>query len=145
MTMSDLRKRKIRAAAWLLAGLSWLIMPAPGQAQEVVLTSGKLEYQQYCAICHGKEGKGGGSMADLLRAKPADLTQLSKKNRGQFPFWRVYRTIDGREEVMGHGTRTMPIWGSHFLVEEGGGPLDEHVVLGRILALVYYLESLQMK
>lgn len=112
-------------------------------AQEVVLTSGQLEYQQYCASCHGRDGKGKGPMADLLRTAPADLTQLSKKNGGQFPFWRVYRTIDGREEVMAHGTRGMPVWGAHFLTQEGGQPLDEHRVLGRILALVYYLESIQ--
>jgi mono/diheme cytochrome c family protein len=122
----------------------FLLKPNRGLAQEVVLTSGKLEYQQYCAICHGMEGKGDGSMAELLKKKPADLTRLPKE-RGQFPFWRVYRTIDGREEVMAHGTRTMPIWGSHFLAEEGGGPLDEQRVIGRILALVYYLESIQEK
>jgi mono/diheme cytochrome c family protein len=112
---------------------------------QVVLTSGKLEYQHYCATCHGANGTGNGPMADLLKTAPADLTQLSNKNRGQYPFWRVYRTIDGREEVMAHGTRAMPIWGAHFLIEEGGAPLDEHTVLGRILSLVYYIESLQGK
>jgi mono/diheme cytochrome c family protein len=114
-------------------------------AQEVVLTSGQLEYQQYCASCHGRDGKGKGAMADLLRAVPADLTQLTKKHGGQFPFWRVYGTIDGREEVMAHGSRTMPVWGAHFLTEAGGQPLDEQRVIGRILALVYYLESIQVK
>jgi mono/diheme cytochrome c family protein len=114
-------------------------------AQEVVLTSGQLEYQQYCASCHGHDGKGKGAMADLLRAVPADLTQLKKKNGGQFPFWRIYGNIDGREEVMAHGTRTMPVWGAHFLTEAGGQPLDEQRVIGRILALVYYLESIQEK
>ena len=114
-------------------------------AQEVVLTSGQLEYQSYCASCHGRDGKGKGVMADLLRAVPADLTQLKKKHGGQFPFWRIYGTIDGREEVMAHGSRTMPVWGAHFLTEAGGQPLDEQRVIGRILALVYYLESLQAK
>jgi mono/diheme cytochrome c family protein len=114
------------------------------EAQEqVVLTSGKLEYQHYCASCHGSDGKGGGPMSDLWKNPPANLTQLSKKNNGQFPFWRVYRTIDGREEVVSHGPRAMPIWGARFLAQEGGAPLDEHTVMGRILALVYYVESLQ--
>ena len=116
----------------------------PVSAQEqVVLTSGKLEYQQSCAACHGPAGKGNGPMADLWKKPPADLTQLRKKNNDQYPLWRVYRTIDGREEVASHGPRTMPVWGQHFLAQEGGGPLDEHTVLGRILALVYYVESLQ--
>jgi len=111
--------------------------------EQVVLTSGKLEYQDYCAACHGPAGKGNGPMSELWKKPPADLTQLSKKNNGQYPFWRVYRTIDGREEVVAHGPRAMPVWGGRFLMQEGGAPLDEHTVLGRILALVYYVESLQ--
>ena len=87
-------------------------------AQEVVLTSGQLEYHNYCASCHGRDGKGKGPMADLLRAVPADLTQLKKKN-GQFPFWRIYGTIDGREAVMAHGSRTMPVWAPTFSRKPG--------------------------
>ena len=125
--------------ALLLLGHSGVVT-----AQEVVLPSGQLEYQGSCASCHGREGKGQGPMADLLRTSPADLTQLKKKN-GQFPFWRIYAAIDGREAVMAHGSRTMPVWGAHFLTEAGGQPLDEQRVIGRILALVYYLESIQEK
>ncbi len=128
---------------WMALGLT---NPVQVIAQEqVVLTSGKLEYQQYCKSCHGADGKGNGPTSDLWKKPPADLTQLSHKNKGQFPFWRVYRTIDGREEVTAHGLRAMPIWGAHFLMQEGGAPLDEHTVLGRILALVYYVESIQVK
>jgi len=57
---------------------------------------------------------------NLLTVRPMDLTQLSKKHQGQFPFWQVYRVIDGREEVKGHGTRDMPIWGEVFRQPEGG-------------------------
>lgn len=114
-------------------------------AQGVVLTSGKLEYQQYCASCHGTAGKGNGPMAELWKKPPADLTLLSRKHKGQSRFWRVYHTIDGREEAMSHETRAMPIWGGHFLMQGGGAPLDEHTVRGRILALVYYVESIQQK
>lgn len=122
------------------------LFPGRGLAQDqVVLTNGQREFQYYCAVCHGKEAKGNGPMAEMLKKQPADLTQLTKKNKGQYPFWRVYRTIDGREEVMAHGPRTMPVWGAHFLTEEGGRPLDDNLVLGRILSLVYYLESLQEK
>jgi mono/diheme cytochrome c family protein len=52
--------------AMLLLGHSRVVT-----AQEVVLTSGQLEYQSYCASCHGRDGKGKGPMADLLRAVPA--------------------------------------------------------------------------
>ncbi len=37
------------------------------------------------------------------------------------------------------------IWGAHFLSEEGGGYLDEDRVIGRILGLTYYLQSIQKK
>jgi len=81
----------------------------------------------------------------MFTVKPADLTQISKKNNGEYPFWKVYRTIDGREEVKSHGTRDMPIWGSDFRMEAGTNALAESQVRGRILELVYYLQSIQVK
>lgn len=130
------------AAALLWAG------PAPALAQEdEIIAGGKLKYEKYCASCHGVTATGNGEVAKLLVIKPADLTQLSKRHAGQFPFWSVYRMIDGREEVRGHGSRAMPIWGFVFEVEEGAnGPLfQEDLVRGRIWQLVYYLESIQEK
>jgi hypothetical protein len=44
-------------------------------------------------------------MAKVLKVKPADLMQLSAKTGGIFLFWDVYRTIDGRKEIWGHGPR----------------------------------------
>jgi mono/diheme cytochrome c family protein len=113
-----------------------------GQAQEdEVIKRGRAGYQQSCAVCHGETGKGNGSMAELLRiTRPTDLTQIRKKNGGQFPFWRVYRVIDGREEVTGHGPRDMPLWGAQFRLEQGG---NEDEVRGRIWQLIYYLQSIQ--
>ena len=82
---------------------------------------------------------------NLLTVRPTDLTQLSKKHNGQFPFWQVYRIIDGREEVKGHGTRDMPIWGEVFRQPEGDKRVDETRAIGRILALIHYLQSIQEK
>lgn len=59
---------------------------------------------------------------------------------GQFPFWRTYRIIDGREESRGHGPRDMPLWGDLFRIVEAA---DEDAVRGRIWQLIYYLESIQ--
>lgn len=86
-------------------------------------------------------------MARLLVLQPTDLTQLRKKSQGEFPFWHVYRVIDGRELIGGHGSRAMPLWGFVFQVEEGanGSLSQEDVVRGRIRQLVYYLESIQEK
>jgi hypothetical protein len=53
--------------------------------------------------------------------------------------------IDGRQEIAAHGNRDMPIWGDTFIRQEHGGVADEARVVGRILQLLYYLESIQEK
>ena len=122
------------------------VTPGAGMAQqEEVAKAGKPAYEQHCAVCHGREGKGDDGAAGLLTVTPADLTQLSKKNNGTFPFWKAYGVIDGREEIKGHGTREMPIWGREFRMEAGTNAMAQSQVRGRILELVYYLESIQAK
>jgi len=109
-----------------------------------VITAGELEYQQYCAVCHGVDAKGHGTMRRFLTIEPSDLTQESKKNGGRYPFWQIYGAIDGREEVRGHGTRDMPIWGARFRSQAGGDDTGSKAqVAGRILGLVFYLQYLQ--
>jgi mono/diheme cytochrome c family protein len=122
-----------------------LISTELAQAQETeVIAGGELEYQNHCAICHGVDGKGRGIMARFLTVSPSDLTQIAKKNAGKFSFWQVYRVIDGREEIRGHGTRDMPIWGARFQADaKGSDPGSRSQVAGRILGLVFYLQHLQ--
>ena len=80
-------------------------------------------------------------MAEQLRVmRPANLATLKKRHGGQFPLWRTYRIIDGREEITGHGPRDMPIWGDWFRIIEGK---NEDAVRGRIWQLMYYIESIQ--
>ena len=109
---------------------------------------GSDEYRLSCLNCHGVGGKGNGPMAEYLIKKPSDLTVLSKNNKGEYPFLRVYQTIDGRVQVPGHGDRDMPIWGMRYLEEDAqryGGFGGEDVVRARILQLVYYIQLLQQK
>lgn len=114
---------------------------------------GKHEFMDRCAVCHGQSGKGDGGAIDILKKAPADLTVLSKKNGGVFPFDRVYSMIDGRQMVPGHGTRDMPIWGREYLAETAkadeyfaGMPYNmEMYVRSRILALIDYLHRIQAK
>lgn len=107
--------------------------------EDEIAGAGRFQYQTHCASCHGVTGKGNGPMVDVLLSKPADLTQLSKKNGGKFPFWRVYQVIDGRAAIHAHGERSMPVWGTWFLKTER----NEVVVIGRILELGHYLKSIQ--
>jgi hypothetical protein len=130
----------------IVGGMSLLllrVLVVPAGAQQEVIDAGKIEYQRSCAVCHGLDGKGDGRMAKLLKVKPANLTQLSAKYYGIFQFWDLYRIIDGRKEVGGHGSREMPIWGTVFKHESGtdrGADLTAHA---RILEIVYYIESIQ--
>jgi hypothetical protein len=78
-----------------------------------------------------------------------DLTQLSRKDAGQFPRERAFNVIDGRMEVKVHGPRDMPVWGDWFEFEAGssfaGKGAEEKATLGRINALVDYIETIQEK
>jgi len=122
------------------------VTTSAGLAQQAEATkAGRPAYEQNCAVCHGREGKGDGGAMNLLTVKPADLTQLSKNNNGTFPFWQMYRVVDGREEIKGHGARDMPIWGQEFRLQAGSSSMAESQVRGRILELIYYLESIQAK
>lgn len=138
---------RTKKCSW--AVLLVLLWSAVGHTQEAeVVASGKGEFRRYCALCHGISGKGDSIMTNLnlLTATPSDLTQLSKKNGGTFPFWQVYRIIDGRQPVKGHGTPEMPIWGDLLsMQEESGGIMAEDKTRGRLLNIVHYLQSLQTK
>jgi mono/diheme cytochrome c family protein len=136
---------KWSSLAGLLAAVLFGVTTSSGLAaeEEPALVAGKLQFEKNCGICHGVGGKGHGPITPLLKKVPADLTQLSKKNNGKFPFWQTYRMIDGREPIDAHGGRDMPIWGDRFREEAGHQQGAESVVRGRILELVVYLQSIQ--
>lgn len=87
------------------------------------------------------EAKGDGPLAEHLRVHPTDLTQLARRNDGQFPAEKVQRIIDGRNQVKGHGGGDMPVWGDAFKQSLDGG--DEASIKAKIAALVEYLQELQ--
>ena len=88
--------------------LTILLLATPVFAADV--EEGADHFADYCATCHGVEAKGDGPMADLLTVQPADLTQLSARNGGEFPLDRVVRRIDGTMDVAAHGG-PMPLFG----------------------------------
>ena len=103
--------------------------------------AGQFEYRMGCAACHGVDGKGMGPVGALFGKPPADLTVLSKRNNGVFPFNSVYEVIDGRKLIIAHGTRDMPIWGP---VLSGQGQ-NRNIGEQRLQALLAYLEQIQAK
>jgi mono/diheme cytochrome c family protein len=70
-------------------------------------------FSQYCASCHGTDGKGNGPVAASLKTQPSDLTLIQKAGE-KFPSDKVSNVINGERVVSPHGTREMPIWGEVF-------------------------------
>ena len=96
-------------------------------------------FRSYCVTCHGPAGRGDGALSGQLRRMPPDLTKFTTRNGGVFPSERVRRIIDGRD-VMAHGDRSMPVWGSVFSRQQGA---DDAAAAARIEALVAFLQSIQ--
>lgn len=128
-------------ATCLLVGLA-----GSAGAQETIF--GKASYDRYCAVCHGENGVGDGMVAELFDQAPKNLRKLAAENNGAFPFSEVYQSINGRREIRAHGNSEMPIWGDIFIAEAmpksiHPGVEPEEIVQGRILSVVYYLQSIQ--
>ena len=111
---------------------------------------GKYEYDGHCVACHGLSGKGNGPFAQQLRsgAVVPDITELSKKNNGVFPFARVYEIVDGTVLIMAHGPKDMPIWGRDYEIQSQNLNLNynpQAFARAKILALTEYVYRLQAK
>ncbi len=104
--------------------------------------SGAETYREYCASCHGKDGKGDGPAAGALKVRLPDLATLAKRKGGKFPAGEVYQVIKWGGGIVGHGSKEMPVWGKAFMPVSGR---NEQEVDQRIKSLVRYLESIQVK
>jgi nucleotide-binding universal stress UspA family protein/mono/diheme cytochrome c family protein len=116
--------------------------PAPAPQIKQTIAGGEL-FRTYCAACHGTAARGDGPVASAMSRKPADLTEIAKRNGGMFPAELVFRTIDGKNPVRGHGGPDMPVWGDAFARSRDGG--DPAKVKTMIQSLVDYLESIQAR
>lgn len=133
----------IKAATALL--VIWAASVGAQQIRKVPIEAspagnGKAMFGQYCAACHGLEGRGDGPAATALVKRPADLTQLARKNNGKFPELQVMNFITGGEVVAAHGTRDMPVWGQLF---EHLNPQNAGVPQLRVRNLMEYIKTLQ--
>jgi mono/diheme cytochrome c family protein len=147
-------RRSRRMRRWLGATMTFLTFAAVGAFWTVPVSTrqqtapapspaGSALFNTYCVACHGADARGSGPLASSLKKKPADLTQLARKNGGVFPAELVYQVIDGRNPVKGHGGGDMPVWGEALLKSQDGG--SEDAVKDRIWSLVAYLAAVQVK
>ncbi|HTQ86297.1 MAG TPA: c-type cytochrome [Candidatus Solibacter sp.] len=146
-TLSKIAVCLLAAASLCVVGLataqsqsSATVKKAP--IQPTSLTSGVEMYHAYCAVCHGKEGKGNGPAAPQLKQQPADLTTLAKRHDGKFPDEYVASVLRFGIKSPTHGTSDMPTWGPLFSAVSNR---DKDQVQIRIYNLTAYIKSLQVK
>jgi hypothetical protein len=105
--------------------------------------SGPELFDRFCASCHGSEAHGDGPVAATLNVAVPDLTTIGTRY-GEFPAMLIRDVIDGRGiDKRAHGTRTMPVWGYEFWVEDGGDVNAQRAVRDAINKLVEHLRSIQ--
>ena len=134
----------------LTVGICLGMAPGLVMAQANGVELGKQEYMIACAGCHGESGKGTGPLASLLSIETPDLTTITERTGGgEFPYRNTTLLIDGRDDIRAHGG-DMPIWGDRYMATLRArddpymtGEAANLMVMGRVLALVRYLESIQ--
>jgi mono/diheme cytochrome c family protein len=131
--------------AALAVGISYADQPT----QKIIIpvtktpaTSGKQMYANYCAPCHGVDGKGQGPVAPALKTPPPDLTVLSKFNHGKYPDAHIVEVLRNGADIPSHGSADMPVWGPILGKMNQTNPQDKML---RISNLSRYLESIQAK
>jgi mono/diheme cytochrome c family protein len=118
---------------------------ARGLAADRASEPGRAMYLRYCGACHGSQGKGDGVAGSFMTPKPADLTQITKRNGGLFPFQGMMAYIDGTKDVRAHGDPVMPVWGEMFRAESGWDMGRRVEVQGKLMLITDYVQPIQAK
>lgn len=128
--------------AFAAAGLSFA-----NETQRIVIpvertspNDGKQMYANYCAPCHGTDGRGSGPAAFALKPRPTDLTLLARSKGGKFPEVHVIAVLQFGPDVPAHASATMPAWGPILGNMNRTNFQDKQL---RISNLTRYLESIQ--
>ncbi len=140
------RYTRFAATLTLALAVPALMLAQPAIKREPARPIGSVEgdalYNAYCAVCHGKDGKGGGPAAQALKGPMPDLTTMARRNKGVFSSMEVERMITGQGQSMAaHGSEDMPVWGPIFR----GMNEDPAMAKLRVSNLVKYLGSMQVK
>jgi mono/diheme cytochrome c family protein len=152
----EVRTEEIMRRNLFLAGLAAAVVAGVAYANQSTaktvtipvsnapLNNGKQMYVNYCAPCHGVEGKGNGPAAAALKKQPTDLAVLSRNNGGKFPSTHIASVLQFGAVNPSHGTAEMPVWGP-VLGSVDSPPSEANVRALRISNLCRYLQTLQEK
>lgn len=113
-----------------------------GQLPPSYIPPGDQMFREYCASCHGRDGKGHGPASESLTKKVPNLATLSKRHKGIFPEEYVTNILRFGPGVLSHGSSDMPVWGPIFQYHDN---YNEAAVRQRIKNLCDFLESIQEK
>jgi len=128
----------------LLASFIFVMLLSPvASAQVFAEYSGEETFRRFCASCHGESGQGDGPVASAIPITVPDLTLIRRRQGDKFPEETLRKIIDGRNVVIYHGTRYMPVWGYEFWVEEGADKEAEKRVEIIIANLIDYITAIQ--
>ncbi len=132
--------RRIIVVFALLAGIAVISQSfvAAGGPQDPNARGRKL-YGQYCASCHGVDGKGMGPVASSFKTAVPDLTTIAQRD-GKFDLLKVQNIIAGEVTTPAHGTVEMPVWG--YIFRRQG---DKATSTLNVHALAKYIEAMQKK
>lgn len=109
------------------------VAPTPNNQVEL----GEMTYRTYCALCHGTSGAPG-MFTDALKKSAPNLTEIAKRNGGQFPDVKVEQIIrDGG--ISGHGTMRLLSWERYFRTDTSEEQVDQV-----IHDLIEYLKNHQI-
>jgi mono/diheme cytochrome c family protein len=127
------------AAVTATSGKTQTSGEVPASTEDI---SGTGEFQRYCALCHGGDGRGAGPLTDAgtMKKSAADLTQIAKRNSGVFPFSKVADTIRDGGSIAEHSPSRMMAWGKIFSAESD--PVRAKAI---IFEVTRYVEGLQEK
>jgi mono/diheme cytochrome c family protein len=129
-------KFKLSACAVALA----LLTGSASSQQSIV--RGRQYYLHYCASCHGVDADGRGPTARALKAYPPDR-YLGERYRMPLLTGTIARFIDGRQYVVAHGPRDMPVWGRRFYDAWTAKQSSEGDLQVQIRDIVQYLNAIQ--
>jgi mono/diheme cytochrome c family protein len=139
-----------------LAGLAAAVVAGVGYANQstaktVIIpvskapaNNGKQMYVNFCAPCHGVDGKGNGPAAAALKKQPTDLAALSRNHGGKYPSTHIVSVLQFGIAHPSHGSAEMPLWGP-MLGSANSAPSETDVRALRISNLSRYLQTLQEK
>ncbi len=124
-------KKLTSIAGALVFGLTVSGTASAQSDKDALIERGKRDYMLYCSACHGKDARGQGPMAEILKTPVPDLTRIYR-GTGEFPYRRVYKIIETGGQIIGHGGE-MPVWGETFGAERAI----------KINELIHYIETVQ--